>query len=103
MRLFLLGMLFVAFVVTATALTVMLVVPDLPALFGVAPGEAVGGWQALASVALALPLVFGALYAGGLLWLLCACHLFPRHEIERFTDAGPSTRLETWVLERFSR
>jgi len=103
LRLFLLGMLFVAFVVTGTALTVTLVVPDLPALFGVAPGEAVGGWQALASVALALPLVFGTLYGTGLLWLLCACRLFPRHEIERFTGAGPSTRLETWMLERFSR
>lgn len=103
LRFFLLGTLFVAFTVIGTTLTVTLVVPHLPALLGVAPGASVDGWRALASVGLALPLVFGTLYAAGLLWLFCACHLFTRDEVERFMKVGPNTRLETWVLERFSR
>lgn len=103
MRFFLLGTLFVVFVVTATTLAVTLIVPDLPGLVGVAPGEPVAGWRALVSIGMAIPLVFGALYLGGLLWLFCACHLFTRDEVERFMKAGPNTRLETWVLERFSR
>lgn len=103
LRLFLLGLLFIAFVVTGTALTVILLVPELPLLLGVPAGEPVAGWQALATLGMAIPLVFATLYLAGLLWLFCACHLFHRREVERLTEAGPSTRLETWLLERFAR
>lgn len=103
MRQFLLSLLFLAFILPSTTLVVMLVIPELPVVFGVEPGEPVGGWQALATVGLAIPLVFGALYLSGLLWLFCACHLFTRDEVERFAKAGPQSRLETWVFERFSR
>lgn len=101
MRLFLLGMFFLVCIVTGPALVVTLVLPELPLLFGLAPAEPVAGWQALAVVALGVPLVFAALYAAGLLWLVCACRLFRREEVERIARAGPSTRLEQWLLEWF--
>lgn len=99
MRLFLLGMFFLVCIVTGPALVVMLVLPELPHLFGLAPGEPVAGWRALAVAALGVPLVFAALYVSGLLWLICACRLFRREEVERIACAGPSTRLEQWLLE----
>lgn len=101
MRLFLLGLFFLACVVTGPALVVTLVLPELPPLLGLAPAEPVAGWRALAVAAIAIPLVFAALYGAGLLWLVCACCLFRREEVERLARAGPSTRLERWLLERF--
>lgn len=102
MRLFLLGMFFVACVVAGPAAVVAWVLPGLPALFGVPPAEPVAGWQAIAVAGVGIPLLFLALYVAGLVWLVCACRLFPRHEIERIAKAGPRTRLEEWLLERFS-
>lgn len=99
MRLFLLGMFFLVCIVTGPALVVTLVLPQLPLLFGLAPAEPVAGWHALAVVALGIPLVFAALYVSGLLWLVCACRLFRRDEVERIALAGPETRLERWLLE----
>lgn len=101
MRLFLLGLFFLACVVTGPALVVTLVLPDLPLLFGLAAAEPVAGWHALAVAALAVPLVFASLYLAGLLWLVCACRLFRREEVERIARAGPCTRMEHWLLERF--
>lgn len=85
------------------ALVVMLVVPSIPHLLGVSPDEQATAWQALASICVAIPVVVGALYAAGLLWLFLVCQVFTREEIEQFIKAGPNTRLEIWVLDRFSR
>lgn len=103
MRSFLLVILFLIFAGASIALALILVVPQIPALLGVAPGEPVRAWQGLATIGLTIPLLFGALYAGGLLWLFLACHLFERNELEWFINAGPSTRLETWLVDRFCR
>ena len=103
MRSVLLALFFFAFMGTAVALVATLIVPTVPGLLGVAPGESVGAWQGLATIGLAVPLAFGALYAGGLVWLFLACQWFTRDEIEEFMSAGPNTRLEIWVLRRFSR
>ncbi|MDX1609287.1 MAG: hypothetical protein R3225_04115 [Halofilum sp. (in: g-proteobacteria)] len=102
MRLFLLGLMFVAFVVAGPALVVVGVWPLLPALLGFDPAVALAGWRVLLLVAVALPLPFAALYASGLLWLVCACRLFRRDEVERIAHAGPHTRLERWLFERFT-
>ena len=102
MRLFLLGMFFLGCVVTGPAAVVTWVLPGLPGLFGVPPADPVGGWQAIAVAGVGVPLMFVALYGGGLVWLVCACRLFRRDEIERIAKAGPRTRLEEWLLERLS-
>jgi len=101
-RLFLLGMFFLGCVVTGPALVVVWVLPGLPGLFGVPPAAPVGGWQALAVAGVGIPLMFLALYVAGLLWLVCACRLFHRHEVERIASVGPSTGLERWLLERLA-
>ena len=102
MRLFVLGMFFLGCVVAGPAAVVTWVLPGLPALFGVPPAEPVAGWQAIAVAGVAIPLLFLALYAAGLVWLVCACRLFHRDEVERIAKAGPRTRLEVWLLERLS-
>jgi hypothetical protein len=102
-RYLIMGAFFVTTVIVVAALAVVLAVPQVPGWFGVGPGEDAGGWQALASLGVAIPLVLGIVYAGGLAWLVTACHLFPREEIEAFMKAGPTTRIETWILERFGR
>jgi|GEM_PF-5524227 len=98
-----LRLLFVVSVVATTAAMVILVVPQLPGMLGAKPDGPIDTWQALASIGLALPLVFAALYAGGLAWLVLACLLFPRDEVETFLKHGPTTRLEIRILERFGR
>jgi hypothetical protein len=103
LRSFLLVILFLVFAGVSLTLALTLIIPQIPAMLGVAPDESAGVWQGLGTIVLAVPLLFGSLYAGGLLWLLLACHLFKRDELEWFVNAGPSTRLEIWLVERFSR
>lgn len=102
-RTFLLAVLFLGFVVVLTTLAVMLVVPGISGLVAVFPDEPASARQTLATIVPAVSLVFTTLYAGGLVWLFLVCHLFKRDEIEQFMNAGPNTRFEVWLLERFSR
>jgi len=102
-RPFLLAVLFLAIAAISVTLVVMLVVPEVAGLFGDPADEPVSAWRILATLGIAIALVFGALYAAGLLWLLLACRLFKRDEVEQLLKAGPNTRLEIWVFERFCR
>lgn len=103
MRSVLLAVFFLVLATLSITLVVTLVVPPVVGLFGDPTDGPLIAWRALASVGVAIALVFGALYAAGLLWLFLACHLFPREEVEQLLKVGPNTRLEIWLLERFSR
>lgn len=92
-----------AFTTTSVALVIMLVVPDVAVFFVEPRDEPISIWPALATLGIAIILVFATLYAAGLLWLLLACRLFARDEVEQLLKAGPNTRLEIWIFERFSR
>jgi len=99
----LLAVLFLAIAGISITLVVMLVVPEVAGLFVGPSDEPVGVWRVLATLGVAIALIFGALYAAGLLWLFLACRLFKRDEVEQLLKMGPNTRLELWVFERFSR
>lgn len=97
------SVLLAVFFLVLAAVSITLVVPAVVGLFGDPTDGPLIPWRALASVGVAVALVFGALYAAGLLWLFLACQLFPREEVEQLLKVGPNTRLEIWLLERFSR
>lgn len=103
MRPLLLAVFFIAVVASSITLMVVLVVPGIPDLLGVSVDGPASLWRALATIGIAILLVFGALYAGGLVWLFLACHMFTREEVEQILKVGPNTRLELWILDRFSR
>lgn len=103
MRSVLLAVFFLVLAALSVTLVVVLVVPGVVGLFGDPTDGPLIVWRVLGSVGVAVTLVLGALYAAGLLWLFLACRLFPREEVEQLLKAGPNTRLEIWVLERFSR
>lgn len=103
MRSVLLAVFFLAVAAISVTLVVTLVVPDIVGVFGDPREQPVSIWRVLATLGVAVALVFAALYAAGLLWLFLACHLFKRDEVEQILKAGPNTRLEIWIFERFSR
>jgi len=99
----LLAVFFLALAAISVTLVMVLAVPALVGLFD-DPGRGPSGpWQVVALLTIVITLLFAALYAAGLLWLFLACHLFRRDEVEQLLKAGPNTRLELWVFERFSR
>jgi len=102
-RPFLLAVLFLALAAISVTAMVILVVPEVAGLVGGPAVETVSVWRVLVLLVAAVALVFGAIYAAGLLWLLLACRLFKRDEVEQILKAGPNTRLEIWLFERFSR
>lgn len=103
MRPVLLAILFLVLAAISVTLMIVLVVPEAAGLLGDPADGSVGAWRALAALGVAIALVFGALYAAGLLWLIVACRLFPPEEVRQLLEIGPNTRLEILVFERFSR
>lgn len=99
----LLALFFIAMAAVSVSLMVTLVVPEVAELFSGPGNDAVSIWRVLTILVIAVTLVFAALYAAGLLWLFIACHLFRRGDVEQLLKAGPNTRLEIWIFERYSR
>lgn len=103
MRSVLLAVFFLVLAATSVTLVLLLVVPGAVGLLGEPTAGSSVAWRLLATLGVSAALVLGALYAAGLLWLFLACRLFPRDDVEQLLKAGPNTRLEIWVFERFSR
>lgn len=103
MRPILLTVGFLVLAAIAVTLVLLLVIPGIADLLGEPTDVTLAAWWLVATLGLSATLVLGAVYAAGLLWLFLACRLFPREDVEQLLKAGPNTRLEIWILERFSR
>jgi len=103
MRIALIWFSFTAFVLLGPGTVVYWVFPLLRLFFTGGGDAALIGWQVLAVGALSLTIVFSAVYAFGILWLVCGRFVFRRDEVEPFVHAGPTTRLERWLVKTWPR
>lgn len=103
MRIALIWFSFTAFVLLGPGTVVYWVFPRLRLLFVDGADAALIGWQVLAVALMCLAIVFSAVYAFGILWLVCGRFVFRRHEVEPFVHAGPTTRLERWLVKSWPR